>query len=839
MADTVLCKHCFDPVIHLETVDEQGNVFCCQGCQSVYTILHHQGWEKYYELLKIQNLRAPSVKGKRKYQNQVLDWDKQGVFADWGRWEGDRHQVKLESQGITCSACAWLLETALSKLKGVIYYRVDFVGGTMEVAYHATKISLKKILEECHGLGYEFYPNLSDPSIETVNPLLPRIVIAAGAFMNVMAFAFAEYFGLSEDNSQGLQNYFRIWSFIITLPVVTYSAFPFYQKAWSGLKQKTLHMDLPISMGILLAFGYSTYTLFSHVYTPFFDSLSGIVLFLLVGRWVVNQFERKLALGQNLPEALDKEKGWLSSAGKPYVWTSLHEAEVGDHIMIAENKIVPLDTLLVSDEAVFDTSLLTGEDKPRFIKKGEVVHSGFKNLRGEIVLSVIQNITSSKTQQLLRQLKTIQGAKNYEKFGSEKIVPWFIGFVVILALCGFLFHLDKGLAYSIHITVSLLIITCLCAIALCQPLSVSMMYSQLEKLGFYFVKPQLFFQFSQIKGLVLDKTGTLTYTHKKIKSWDWQEIPQSMTKEDILKGIRHLARTSFHPVSLTLENSLADIELEGLTLLKSREWVGFGLEGVFEVKEVKDPHINDSSTSPKGIKQIYTLGITKYFQNIQEIPEALKNNYENLLTDPRWMALQSSPPSVCILLNGQCVATLKLTEEVKPSAKEWIEYAKSQGIRIALVSGDALVNVEKMANQLEISTVHGNCSPEHKKQIVEDLRRQWGPILAVGDGFNDSLLLGVADHSIAIGQPGVLLNGVDGYFIKQDLSAFTKLFKLSKKLTPTIFLAYTVSVTYNVGAITLAWMGFVAPLVSAILMPISTLSILFVIAWRLRLKPSH
>jgi len=814
MTHSQICTHCQQEIIDIPLSNERGDTFCCVGCQAVNEILTHKGWDKYYELMQASQKQAPTNKSDTSYSNQVSLWAKGQAFVQWGKWEDSLHTLTLRSAGISCSACGWLIEKALGETEGIRKVRVDFVKGYVFLQYDSLLVGLDKILLLCAKLGYRLHPVNSDQTSSPPSPYLPRLALAAAVFMNVMAFAYAEYFDLLGQMEPVWRKFFQYVSLILTLPVVTYCAWPFYQHAFQGLKHKTLHMDLPISLGLLTAYFYSIWLVIEGGKYPFFDGVAGLSFFLLAGRWAVDRWERGIALAPHIPESLSDQSLWLIKKNEKPLYTSAAQAQVGDLVLIAPGELVPLDGLLESDQGLFDTSLLSGESKPSLKPQGSYVSSGFRNLRYEIALRVTRSEKLSRTQTLLKQLAELRLLSQRQRSKGEAIVPYFIFLVLTGALAGFVWHLPQGLDQALRIGISLLILTCSCTLALSAPLTTAAVYARCEKNGIFLLRDSSLYTWNKIKAVVLDKTGTLSFSERQVESWQWLgEPPLDPTLSRQL--IASLSKQSLHPVSLSLTNFLADYTTPNHSLEDYQESIHFGISGKFTAYPERwfIGKAEANATPPPPDLEIY-----------YQIPYPESYTYKDRRAD------------VCIWFKGQRLALVWFKDEIRPAASLLIEEWKRRKLHIALFSGDSPDRTHHMGKLLGITDCRGAMSPEDKAQGLKELQSTRGKTLAIGDGFNDALLLGSADVSLAVGKPGVLLRDVDAYLVRGDFSPLLWLDKILNKVPQVRLCAYCVSALYNILAFILAWQGYIAPLVGAILMPLSTLSLLFIVSLGTRIK---
>ncbi len=747
-------------------------------------MLNDNDWDFYYHLLSLEKKNAPNAKKQESYK-QFLDTSETREFLkSHGSFEGPIHTLTLESTAITCSACAWLLEKVLSDINGVTDYAVDFLHATVRLSYDNNVVKLRGILEKTWRIGYPLKPasNTGKPSQKPHSDMAAKIAVAGACFMNIMIFSIAGYFGLFSGISESFRNYFSWGSLFLTIPVVTYSAQPFYAKAIGGLKKGVFHMDVPVSLGILFAFTMSVIATFQSGDMVFYDSAAGLVFFLLVGRWGTRRFEQRLTVSDRWFERVRPDKARVVRKTEVH-YIPVEDLQPGDLILVPAGEYIPIDGRIAGPEGWLDTSLLTGETKPVKLLKNEKVFSGYKNLVRDLPVLVEAGANTSRVQRLEDKLSQLSDIRNSRKGFSERIAPWFTLIVLTIAAAAFFYHLPAGLNTASNIVVAVLIVSCPCALALAVPLSLGIAANRSRKMGFYLKSPEIFHTLNTTRAILFDKTGTLTYSSRTIRTWQWLDTSPDRQK-DILPCLKKLCRQSLHPVSRTVLESLSDI--------KETENLMIGFEEM--------PH----------------KGIQADFERLGKL------------------SLQSDEKADAVVVLDQTpVLALTFSEEIKPSVPRLIESLETMQRYPVLVSGDNKNKVTQFAKRSGFKTWHAELQPEQKLDILSSAQKSHGPVLAIGDGYNDALLLGGADVSMVVHGGAQSLSGkADILFIQQDFNQLKRLLELADSVPNSIKANYIVSFTYNIFAIGLAASGFVAPIVAAILMPLSSLTVC-VLTWRM------
>ena len=803
------CKHCGDPIIHNPIVDEKNHIFCCQGCLQVnHLIGDDSDLNLYFELLDAENSSAPKVKFQ---QNPLLEsLQNESFLKTIGSFKGNTHKVHIYSKQVHCSACSWLLEKMLNKQFDLERVRVDFVSGRMDVEYHADKVQLSEVLKYTSTLGYIFDSLKENPTHKSLaqKALLIRIAVSGSIFSNTMIFAIASYFGMFTGISDKFLNLFNWISLLLIIPCVTYCAYPFYQKAWMGLKNKVFHMDLPISIGIVVTFILSIYLIINGKH-GYFDSVAGLVFFLLIGRWVVKKFERSLQLDEHWYEEIQSDRvKCLTENGIEQL--EMEKLKKGDRVVVYPNEYIPIDGRLETDLTWVDKSLFSGESEPVKVQQDEMVLAGFKNLKEKVVLEVMNLDSIQRLKQMKNEFDSLVEEKVAKDLQVEKIVPYFVMGVLIIASVAFGYFYSYGLEKAMVSAASILIVSCPCALALARPISRGVCLKKLNALGFYFKDQGLLEKIMNVKTLIFDKTGTLTMTKRKISKWSWMDNSLSEgDKEFFYQKLLTLTSNSYHPVSVSIHDDVANHvnnKKEGLKSFK--ELVGFGLSGTFK---------NDQSLIICSMRSMNPALSDTIFRSCPEILN-LRSVYSK-------KSVHDNSYDSIIFFNGKPVLKIGFVDELKEGVVTLFKKFKQQKKKVVLLSGDKEKHVKGIADKVDADAFYSEKSPEEKLAYLKKYQEE-GNVLAVGDGLNDSLLVAGAEVGVVVkGGAHALANGADVLMGTPDFSKMNSLFSLCSMALKSEKVCYGVSLSYNAVAITLAFAGILNPLWAAVLMPLSSLSI--------------
>ncbi|MGL1933570.1 MAG: heavy metal translocating P-type ATPase metal-binding domain-containing protein [Fibrobacterales bacterium] len=821
------CIHCHDSIIHEPIVDAVGNQFCCNGCLQVYEIIQsNDGLDFYYTLLEAEKSRAPKVIASNQSLLNTLN-NSQDVSAI-GIWKGAHHTISLYSNEIHCSACGWLLETVLKKeFVGIAVY-VDFFRGVMELTYDSNLYSLQGVLQYCHTFGYTFNAVATDaaPQVSMSKSLLIRIAVSGAIFLNIMMFSLGIYFGMFTGIDSDWVSLFSWYSLFLSLPVVTYCSYPFYQKAWQGLRRKVLHMDLPVAIGILCTSVVSLYLTLKGEH-GYYDSVSGLVFFLLIGRWVVQRFERSLVIDSRWFEGIktDLVKKVTPNGIED---TPIEFVENGDEIVLFPDEYIPIDGTLSTPVTWLDKSLLTGESDVEKITSGSTLFAGYKNLKERIVIKVTNSESRNRIKQLKNQFDLMVEEKNRNSEQIEKIVPWFIGFVLICASLTFWVHYSEGLEFALIYSASVLVVSCPCALALAKPLNYGLALKRLSALGLYSKKHDIIDTLQKVDAVLFDKTGTLTMTEREITGWCWEDKLSQEDKQHLYGKIAQLTEHSLHPVSVSIQKSIVDqgvMEVQSRIAVMPLEIVGLGLRGEWH------------SESRRDVLYVCSARVLlDSFDFSYIVDSSIRNELQNI----KWNnGVKESSIDSLLVYNGSVVATITFKDVIKRGVVETVEYLNRQKIETVLVSGDIQNQVDTLLDVIPFKQGYAEQTPEEKHHVLSQFQSD-NSIVAIGDGFNDSLLIASADIGVVVkGGAEYLGHGADVLLISPNFDQFINLFHIPKKAGLGVKLCYALSILYNIFAISLALLGLITPLWAAILMPLSSVSIAIVALLTVTKYPSH
>jgi P-type Cu+ transporter len=768
------CYHCGEEVITSVRYDDK--VFCCQGCKSVYTILNKNGLCEYYNLNETPgtNLQKEIRADKFLFLEDPAIQKKLIHFQN----EEQTH-ITFYLPQMHCSSCLYLLENLHRINKHVISSRVNFPGKEVTVVFNHHELSLSKLAALLSSVGYEPYISLHD--LEHKKPAFPKSMIyqlgvAGFSFANIMLLSFPEYLGF-EGDEESLQTTFRFLNIILALPVLLYSSQPFFESAWKGLRNKFLNIDAPVALAILITFFRSLYEVWAGISAGYFDSMTGIVFFMLVGRVLQNKTYQQLSFERDytsyFPVAVTVIK---NDTEKP---TALPDVKVNDTLLIHHDEIIPADGILTRGKALIDYSFVTGESNPVVKEMGEIIYAGGRQTGSNIEMLTIKEVAQSYLTQLWNKEGDKTAGEEQRSF-VHAMSRWFTWIVLILALAGAAYwsFYDGVKAWNVITTV--LIVACPCALLLSNSFTNGNIIRILSKHKLYLRNAQVIEEMAAVDHIIFDKTGTLTSANKQ----DIQFVGEQLSKEQE-QLISTLAAQSTHPLSKALVQHLG--RARNVTVQHFKEIPGKGIEGVIQQQKV-------------------VLG-----------------------SSPITQQQQDNRTKVHAVINHEYLGYFVFSNHYREQLQPMIDAIKKD-FNLSVISGDS------DAERSYLQKVFGSKAkllfqqqPHQKLNYIHQLQQQQQKVLMIGDGLNDAGALQQSNVGIAVAEDTNNFTPASDAVLDAKqlhlLPAFVKLCRANKQI---ILAAFILSIVYNVVGLFFALQGILSPLVAAILMPSSSISILLI-----------
>jgi len=786
LKDNTHCFHCgsdFEEII----VKAYAHRFCCEGCKTVFEILDENGLGNYYGmednpgnkiLSKIGNkysfLDSPEV------ESGLLDFNDGGVSS-----------VKFYVPKIHCSSCIWLLENMHRLEKGIVKSTVNFLKKEVYVVFNDEILSLREVVELMVSIGYEPNISLNDykkeaGKTEDRSPYY-KLGVAGFAFGNIMLLSFPEYFdtnGYLNDNFRKLFGYLNLF---LATPVLLYSASDYFVSAFKALKRKYLNIDFPISVGILALFGRSSYEIISQSGAGFMDSFTMFVFLLLVGKWYQNRTYQALSFERDyksyFPLAVIK------------VWEGREEPipvgdlKVDDIVILRNQEIVPTDAELLSETAQIDYSFVTGESEPISKIQGEKIYAGGRQVGASIRIKVKKVVSQSYLTRLWNQDTFAKEGSHFQSV-VDKVSKYFTLFVLIISISTLLFWLPEGHSLAFKIFTSVLIIACPCALALTLPFAFGNTMTIFGRNRFYLKNAEAVEKMDRIDTLVFDKTGTLTQTGNEEVLFVGEKLN---TQEQAL--VYSLVAHSTHPLSKTIYQFLEGNTSQKVTAFK--EVPSQGLEA----------KVNDC------LIRIGSASFTHYLG-----------------------ALNSDLSSrVFVNINQVNRGYFLIKKQYREGISELITRFKKEGYQIHLISGDNASELDNLKQYFPEGHLHFDQSPEDKMNYVKTLQKMGAKVLMVGDGLNDAGALKQADVGLAVSDDVYSFTpACDAILDAENFTQLNSFLSFSKRTIKVVRISFGISLFYNTLGMVFAIQGVVTPLFAAILMPISSITVVGFITLAIR-----
>lgn len=770
----VICTHCDEEVViplYNSFDNSKSKPFCCQGCLTVYNVINQKGLTDYYEIKnnsQIFKRRAPVELKSEKFAYL----DNEDFVKEYSYKSSDKlPTMEFYLEGIHCLACLWLVEKLPEFLSDVRYSRLDMSRSVATVTLEAGG-KFSHVARELNNLGYRPHPLKRSEEIKALKSkeersTLLKIGIAGAGAGNIMLFADFLYSG-ADGAYAAMSGYFIV---LLALPVLLYSAIPFYKNAWSSIKTKNLSIDVPIALALILGLIHGIYNLSIGVHHYYLDTMTDLVFCLLLSRYFLQKVQEQGLKANDLNFFYQTSSVLLRNENGEFVETHPKYLKVNDVIKVKASEIVPVDGIIVDGQTTMNNSLLTGESLPIKVKVNDEIYSGTQNLAADIIVKVTKTENETRLGSILKKVEDgwIQKSKIVDI--TNRLSKYFIiSTFVLSAVLGLWLFFQGKTDLAIERALTLLIVTCPCALALATPLTLTLTLSKASKKGLIIKNDLIIEKLNSVKTIFLDKTGTITFGNLKVINFNLI----ATTASNIGTVILSLEQRSNHPVAKALkefaQNHLQNQERELKEVIELNEILGLGVEGYIDGK-------------------FYQIHSNQIFED------------------------------------KKLVATFELKDQIRPDSSQSIAILKKMGINSRIVSGDKEEIVSEVAKEIGIKAehAHGEVSPEDKLGIIENSHHS----VMIGDGANDAMALSKAFVGVAVhGSMDISLRAADVYLTTPGIGPIVDLMIISKETMKVIKRNLTLSLLYNMFTVIAAFMGLISPLVAAIVMPVSSLTVL-------------
>lgn len=803
------CFHCGLPVppnIHLPIVYEGvEQPTCCAGCQAVAQGIIDANLGGYYKNRTAKAEQAVLPPDEILAQLKLYDLPEvQAEFVE--TLPENTKEATLMLSGITCAACTWLIEQQLLRQAGIINVELNYSTQRVRVRWDDSRIQLSQILALIQKTGYSAAPydaqKMEEQAHKERKKMLIRIAVAALASMQTMMFALPTY--LYQDIEPKYLTILHWAAFFMVLPAMFYSAQPFYQGALRDLRNRRTGMDTPVAIAITLTFIAGLSALLTNAgQGMYFESIAMFVFFLLTGRFMEQNARRKAGdaaerLVKLVPAFCHQLKNYPDETSEEAAVVSL---KVGDVIVVRAGEIVPIDGVVLSGESEINESMLTGESLPVAKVSGSHVTAGTLNNSSSLIIRAEQVGNQTRLAHIVKLLDRALSQKPRLAELAEKYASSFTLSLILLAIPTFLvwWYLADA-SKALWVTVSLLVITCPCALSLATPAALAASTGKLASKGILVARGYALETLAQITDAVFDKTGTLT--EGKLSVAQWQNLSGSLNDETLIAIAQTLEQQSEHPIAqaiLALPNTFRLPENSQIEQKLNK--VGHGISARIT--------LNQDSL-------VWSIGKPDYVSQIAgNIPECIHQ--------------LSQQGSVIALGNQQGFqAAFLLQDNTKTDASEMLQKLTQQNIQLHILSGDNQAAVSQLATSLNIKNYRAQATPEDKLHYVQNLQQQGKRVLMLGDGINDAPVLAIADVSVAVaGSADVARDGADVVLLHDDFSALPTMLNQATRTKTIIRQNLAWATLYNLLVVPLALFGLVTPWIAALGMSFSSLLVVW------------
>lgn len=777
-----ICYHCGD-FCNDTSISLDEKHFCCSGCKTVYEILNQGELCTYYNFENNPGISPKNLEFKKfDYLDDVATINKLLDFRD------DRiSKITFYIPQMHCSSCIWLLENLFKLNPSIIESKVNFVRKELTVKYLNSNVSLKDAVILISSIGYEPQINLDNTekkvSAKSNKKLYYKVGVAGFCFGNIMMFSFPEYFSITVADSL-LKSFFGYLNLFLSIPVFFYSASDYFISAYKGLRKKIVNIDVPLSLGILVLFIRSAYELLFLSQVGYFDSLAGLVFFLLIGK----------ILQEKTYDAMNFERDY-----KAYFPLSVtikqNEIEksipvsnlmVGNRIIIRQNEIVPADAILMNGDGLIDYSFVSGESHPVHKVSGEMIYAGGRQKAGLIELEVIKEVSQSYLTQLWNNDTFNKKTESQFTSFSNAVSKYFTIVVLLIAVIASAFWYPISTLTAINVFTSVLIVACPCALALSTPFTLGNTMRIFGRNRFYLKNSSVVEMMAKINSVVFDKTGTITESGKSDIIYNGRILNPTE-----LKCIKSLVRNSTHPLSKKIFDTIESADFFPVT--KFNESTGKGLEGIVYGYHIK-------------------LGSADFVQH--------------KLTDEENDTVKTR---VYISINGEEAGSFIFSNSYRDGINNLIQSLTDE-YELSLLSGDNNGEKENLLRTFKYeSQLNFKQSPEDKLLFVKNLQSDNKRVLMIGDGLNDAGALSQSDVGVSVTDDvSNFTPACDAIIDSRQLKNFRKYLHFSKSSLYIIHLNFFISFIYNLVGLSFAIQGKLSPLIAAVLMPLSSISVVLV-----------
>lgn len=775
------CYHCGEDC-NTEVIIHDDHDFCCHGCKTVYTLLNDTGLISYYEIDK----ESPgSTVNAHRANKDFLDLEEvKKQFIDFS--EGSRNKVTLYLPSMHCAACIWLLEKLEQLNEGVYRSEVNFLRKEVTIHFNTDIVSLKELVILLEDLGYP--PDLQrDRTKRGANKeskkLILKLGVAGFAFGNIMLFSFPEYLSLDDASLDKFKVLFNYLNLGLAIPVLLYSSVDYLKSGWKSIRVNYLTIDVPIALGIITLFGRSAFEILSGTGSGYFDSFAGLVFFLLIGKWYQSRTYEALAFDRDFksyfPIAVTRVKNDREEV------CMLEDIAQGDRLRLLNNQVIPADSILMKGIASVDYSFVNGESDIVEKREGDYIYAGGRQTGGAIEVEVIKEVSQSYLTGLWNQ-SAFNNQNEEVRFSAliDKVSRFFsIGILGIAMLTlGYWLWMDPSEAFDAFTAV--LIIACPCALALSMPFASGNVSRILGKLGFFVKNASTLERMANTDSAVFDKTGTLTKAHSTSVRFEGTTLSQ-----ENIALIKSVVSNSTHPLSVAIRQHLPGLVAPAAGF---EEAAGKGVSALVHNKRIL---LGGLSLRPDTISE--------------NLPKGAFNE-----------------SVVHVWIEEAHIGYFLIEKEIRKGIPDLVR-ALQANFTTYLLSGDHEGERQRMEEMFgQHATMRFNQSPMDKLDFIKKLQDDGKHVIMLGDGLNDAVALKQADVGVAVADDVFSFSPACDAILQADRLAYLAEFiRYIKRSLNVVKVSIVISLLYNVVGLFFAVQAELTPIVAAILMPLSSVTV--------------
>jgi P-type Cu+ transporter len=769
------CYHCHEDLAGANILFEDKS-FCCEGCKTVYQILNENDMCAYYVL--DQNAGVSQL-GKIPQYAYLDDKETASKILDFE--DDDHSKVTFYIPAMHCASCIWLLENLYKINKGIYNSTVNFMKKEVVILFSNKDTTLRQVAETLAKVGYAPEVNLYDvdkdkkPSID--RSIYYKLGLAGFAFGNIMLLSFPEYLGINESLDKNLMPYLGYLSIILATPVLLYSAKDYLVSAWHGLKNSYLNIDVPLSLGIVALYGRSVFEILTHTGAGYMDSFAGLIFLLLTGKWFQQKTFNHLSFERDyksyFPVAANVKKEGREVA------TPLSKLAVNDIITVRNGELIPADGILLKGKATIDYSFVTGEAEPVEKLSGDKVFAGGKQMGEAIDINLTRKVSQSYLTELWNNDAFKNKAKSHISFLADHAGKYFTVVILLVSMVAFLYWMPHDMGKAINAATAVLIVACPCAVALAIPYTLGNILRILGRNEFYLKNTNVIENFERVDAVVFDKTGTITERKKN----DIHFVGHLENDEKTL--IKSVVIHSNHPLSIQIADNLSSVPVQE----------------VFDFKEI----------TGKGIQGI----INQHFVQIGSAEFLSASIGRGVFGN-----------GVFVSINGIIKGSFDIKPQYRDGFVTVLESFSGLKKEVYILSGDNDKEREFLKYYIKENHLFFNQKPLDKLNFIKNIQEKGQKVMMIGDGLNDAGALQQADIGVVISENTNNFSPACDAILHankfKDLPAFLQLAKGGSTI---VNRAYFIALAYNLFGLSYAVTGNLSPLLAAILMPLSSVTI--------------